>query len=104
MTVGLDLVVRTPTDDVSDAREKLNQDGNRISLGVWLNRPHHVPRQPVIGRLIHHRPWPLPMLQRTTAREFASRLGDCRMREDLCISHVAIPRLRSQRSRSAKAK
>src|ERR1700691_1060011 len=40
MLVGLNLIVRETADYIASRRQSLNQQSNRIRLGVRLNRPH----------------------------------------------------------------
>src|SRR5271165_3282662 len=56
MPVALDLVIWPAADRIAGRSEILNQDRHRVSLGMRLNRSHHIPGEPMIGRVVHDGP------------------------------------------------
>jgi|SRR5215831_1682980 len=54
--VSFNSIVRRYPDDVADVSQDMEQDGDRIGLGVRLNGPHRIACQSIVGGFIHDRP------------------------------------------------
>ena len=57
MLVGLDQIIRRIADNASEGDQKLNENADKIGLGMRSQSLHKIASEPVIRSFIHDRPW-----------------------------------------------